>query len=201
MEVLAFPNTWAVEHASDLKLESPSGTGENDWALLYITGRTDGSIKPTTFPFVSFDTRHGITVPNDPALVYAYPAGFLRGSSITRDLWPTSSVITIGRVYTFVANTIDLLSLGGSVVAQSGASGGGVFNQWGKLVGIVVTSSVADTTGERDLRAITLSHIDQSVYNTVGQHLLEVLQSGDFDARTASFKQHILPYLLENYSF
>lgn len=200
VDILAFPLSWAQLYAQDIKTEYPSGTGEDDWALLYITGRTDGSKKPETFPYIPFDPRESIILPGDQVLLTGYPAGFLGGSSITRDLWPSSSVITIKNVYTFVSNTLDLLSLGGSVVAQGGSSGGAVVNQWGKLVGIIVTSSVADTTAERDLRAITLSHINNSIHKNFGTTLLDILTDGDFNTRSNIFIENSVPVILQEYN-
>jgi len=199
--VIAFPSTWVTQHAEEIKLETPTGTGEHDWALVYITGRTDGSNKPTIFPFASFDSRHAIVQKGDPVLVYGYPAGFLGGVSVLRYLYPSSSVVSIHNVFTFRTGSLDVLSLGGSIVAQGGASGGGVFNAWGKLIGIIVTTSIAETTAERDLRAITLYHIDQSVRAHLGMTLLDILQYGNFDELADDFARNMLPYLLEEYTF
>lgn len=201
VDVLAFPLSWAQLYAKDIKAESPDGTGEDDWALLYITGRTDGSTKPESFPYIPFDPREAITLPNDRVLLVGYPAGFLGGTTVVRDLWPSASAISIQNVYTFVQSTIDLLSLGGSVVAQGGSSGGAVVNQWGKLVGIIVTSSVADTTAERDLRAITLSHINNSVQKNFGTNLIDIFANGDLDAKVKLFVENSVPTILQEYSF
>lgn len=199
-DVLAFPTAWLEKNAHAIKTESPTGSGEDDWALLYITGRTDGSKRPETYPFIGFDPRHAVAQADERVLLSGYPAGFLGGATLTRDLWPSSAVVSIKSVYTFVSDTLDILSLGGSVVAQGGASGGAVVNEWGKLVGIVVTSSVADTTSERDLRAVTLSHIDASVRKNGDTSLLGILLEGDFERRMQVFQEKSLPRLLGMYS-
>jgi len=200
-EVLAFPNAWAEKHAQDVALEYPTGTGEHDWALLYITGRTDGSPKPSIFPFISYDTRRNVAKTNDTVLLSSYPAGFLGGATLQRDLWPVSTIVSIQKVFTFTESTLDLLSLGGNIVAQGGSSGGGVVNPWGKLVGIISTSSIGDTTEERDLRAVTLSHINESIREQTGFELLQLLQQDDFENRINTFQKNTLPYLLELYNF
>ncbi|MEK7555788.1 MAG: hypothetical protein AAB523_00700, partial [Patescibacteria group bacterium] len=82
-----------------------------------------------------------------------------------------------------------LLSTGGSVVAQKGSSGGGVFSMaTGKLIGIVVTSSDEGSTGDRDLRAITLSHINRSMFGDTGMDLNAFL-SGDIAERQKNFQE------------
>ncbi len=198
-DVLAFPNAWAAKHAKDIKLELPTGTGEHDWALLYITGRTDGSPKPETFPFIEFDTRQAVTVENDSVLLASYPAGFLGGPTLQKDLWPVSTIVTIQKVFTFTKSKIDILALGGNIAAQGGSSGGGVVNQWGKLVGLISTSSIGETTAERDLRAVTLSHINDSITEQTGSDLPSFLKNGNFKETVELFKINSLPYLLELY--
>lgn len=200
VEILAFPKTWAVNHGADILTEQPTGTGEHDWALLYITGSTTGVPKPSSFPFLSLDTREKVITTNDTALIAGYPAGFLGGSTLQQNLWPSSSVIAIQKVFTFEKTLIDVLSLGGSVVAQGGSSGGAVVNAWNKLVGLIVTSSLGETTADRDLRAITMSHIDRSVQQHTGLPLDEFLAVGDFMNRTEVFKKNSTPYILESFS-
>ncbi|MDO8510058.1 MAG: hypothetical protein Q7S15_00330, partial [bacterium] len=61
------------------------------------------------------------------------------------------------------SGNVDIISLGGVIVAQKGSSGGAVVAESGKLVAIIVTSTEAPQTSERDLRAITLSHINRNL--------------------------------------
>jgi len=159
-----------------------------------------GAEKPSVFPFVPIDTRQGVALEGNPVLISGYPAGFLGGATLRKDLWPVSTIVNIQKLYTFVSSTIDILSLGGNIAAQGGSSGGAVINQWGKLVGIVVTSSVADNTEDRDLRAITLFHINNSVKEHLGVSLIDFLQQGDFDNKMKIFQENSVPHLLENYN-
>jgi hypothetical protein len=80
-------------------------------------------------------------------------------------------------VFTFNANTIDLVSLGGSIVAQSGSSGGPVVNQDGVTVGVIVTNSGTGDTSSRNLHAITTSYIVQDFANERGKSLSQALSS------------------------
>jgi hypothetical protein len=74
------------------------------------------------------------------------------------------------------ANSLDILSIGGSIVAQKGSSGGAVVSQNdGTLIGIIVTTSIEDTTGERDLGALTLTHINNSLVRDIGVGLASLL--------------------------
>ncbi len=164
VEVLFMPQSWVEEHAEDIKKETPVGTGEHDYALLAITGRTNGEpLGGMIFPTLSFNLGESLAAPGDSVLLAGYPAGFLGGAIIQRNLWPVSTWGHVEKLMTFKTGSVDVLSLGGSIVAQAGSSGGAVVSRFGNLIGIITTSSQAPTTDKRDLRAITLSHINKSI--------------------------------------
>ena len=127
-------------------------------------------------------------------LVAAYPAGFLGGETILRDLYLSSAYTEIKDIYTFTTTPIDVISIGGSVVAQKGSSGGGVFSLIGKLVGIISTSSDGPTTDVRDLHAITLAHVNRSIQAENGTGLSMFL-SGDIALKASDFAVAYAPTL------
>jgi len=204
-ELLYISPEWVSLHASDITNSEPKGTGEYDYAFLRITGRTDPNAElPTTFPFIPIDINDHNIKTGDQVLAAAYPAGFLGGVSIQRDLYSVSSVATVGERFTFLENTIDLFSIGGTVVSQGGSSGGAVVSSENNLVGIIVTSTQADTTAERDLRAITTGHINRALAqnaNTTIEGLLFgdiVLNAKLFNLSSAPLLTNIfLPYLVK----
>lgn len=159
--ILYFPKEWAQKHAADIRNEHATGTGENDFALLLLTAAISGDPMPAALPYLPFDAREGIAFTGDTMLAAAYPAGFLGPIEAEKDLNPASTIATVGNLYTF-SKGVDLFSIGGNILAQGGSSGGAVVNQWGKLVGIIVTSSTGATTAERDLRALAMAHVERS---------------------------------------
>lgn len=161
-ELVYISPQWISAHKSDIIADNPQGTGEYDYAFLRITGKTDGSAPPATFPFVPVNLIE-FTEINTPAVLVSYPAGFLGGQTIIQSLYQSSAVIHITDRFTFGENTVDLISLGGSVVAQKGSSGGATVDANGKLIGMISTSSEADTTGARELRAITPAYINRDL--------------------------------------
>ena len=198
-ELLFMPKQWAEKHAGDILKEKPTSTGEHDWALLRIVGRTDGSPVPKTFPFLSFDAREHIARKGDSVLLSSYPAGVLGGITIRKNLWPASTVANIEDIFTFETGLVDILSFGGTIVAQSGSSGGAVVNQWGQLVGIVVTSTQGDTTSDRDLRAVTISHIERSVSAHLNIDLAGFLNES-LDVLINNFRENMQPSIWEYFS-
>lgn len=194
MRTLYMPATWVEEHAKDLRSPQPKGTGEHDYALFLLEPLPDTSA-PNATPML-YDTREGVSFEGDSVLVAAYPAGFVGAQIIQNGLYPVTTFANLGRLYTFKETSIDVLSLGGVIVAQGGSSGGAVVNRWGRLVGIIVTTSEGATTAERDLRAITLAHVDRSMRQHTGLSLREFLGS-DILAHANDFRVNHLSELAQ----
>ena len=196
-EVLYIPPVWVEAHAHEITTDRPSGTGEHDYALLRITGSVDQSPLPDPFPYVAPDTREAIGFQGDQVLAVSYPAEFLAaGAQFT--MYPASSITTIGQLMTFVAKTVDLISLGGIIEAQGGSSGGAVVNPWARLIGIITTTSEGDTTAARDLRAITLSYISRDLAVQTQFDLATIL-GGDVVAQALDFNTRTAPHLVDLY--
>lgn len=172
--VLYIPPVWVATHAREILSERAIGTGEHDYALLYIAAPVNGA-RPSSFPAVSPDTREAIAFPDDSVLAASYPVEFVGGNVISADLFPVTSIAQVGKLMTFGVGSADALSLGGIIGAQSGSSGGGVVNQWNTLVGLITTTSAGETTGERDLHAITAAYINRDLKVQTGKNLAETL--------------------------
>lgn len=198
-ELLYMPSIWIEENATNIKIDKPMGTGENDFALLLITKRTDeNALLPQTFSATQFETGLEDSKLSDPVLIASYPAGFLGGLDITKNLFISSSVARIMKLYTFrdiEPYTQDAFSVGGTIVAQEGASGGGVFSlKSGKLIGLLATSLLEGKTDERDLRAISLRHIDERIKKYTGKDLRTFL-SQDLIQEKNLFNSTVAPQL------
>jgi len=182
---------WIEANHKNITLENPLGTGEHDFALLLIDDTTNpNNTLPSSFPAISSNLIEldEDVVLKDAYVVAGYPAGFLGGISVIRDLYISSTVSSVKKVYTYKEDSIDLLSLGGSVLAQKGASGGAVVRQNDKkLVGIIVTTTDQKTTEERDLRAITTTHISRSLEASTNLTLNKYLE-GDLKQKVTQFQ-------------
>lgn len=172
-ELLYIPKAWVDKHGGDIALEHTTGTGEDDYALLFITKSLDSTPLPPQFPYTPFDTREAIAFTGDTVLVAAFPAEFISGQAAKSSLYPATVATLVGDLRTFKEYFVDVISLGGIFVAQGGSSGGGAVNEWGRLVGIISTTSDGGTTADRDLRAVTISHIDRSINAYTGMSLID----------------------------
>lgn len=196
--LLYLPPVWVSEHVADIKEDKALGTGEHDFAFLLITNSVNATPLPSPFPYAQVDAREGITFQDDEVLVASYPAEFLGGLAAQNSLHAASSPVTVGQLMTFGVKTIDLVSLGGIIEAQSGSSGGAVVNLWNRLVGLIATMSEGTTTAQRDLRAITLSYIDRDLKALTGFGLSAFLQ-GDLLTKATNFSTTAAPKLSEQY--
>ncbi len=195
LELLYISPEWIANNKETLIEQNPTGTGEHDYALLRITGRTDPNL------VVSFPVPFIHPEINEPAeganvLVAGYPAGFLGGITIQKDLYSASAISTVKKMYTFdlQKGTADLMSVGGTVIAQKGSSGGTVVNANGDAIGLVVTSTDAEKTEDRDLRAITLAHVNRDLSENAGITLDSLLKS-NLAAYARTFNTAVAPKL------
>ena len=196
-EILYIPPVWVETHAKEIEAKHPVGTGEHDYALLRITGSLDAAPLPIPFPHLLLDTREAIGFYGDQVLVVSYPAEFLAGAAQLH-MYPASSVTTIGQLMTFVAKTVDLISLGGIIEAQGGSSGGAIVNAWGRLIALISTTSEGETTATRDLRAVTLSYINRDLAAQTRFDIATTL-GGDIVAEALEFNTKIAPKLIDLY--
>lgn len=166
-QLIYIPSAWVEENAANIVQQESKGTGKDDYSFLLINKSTvEGKKLPQSFNFIEPNLDFNILPINFQVLLASYPAGFLGGISIQKDLWLTSTFAPVTALYTFATTgptTLDIFSLGGNINAQAGSSGGAVVDtRDGKLLGIITTSSEATTTSGRILNAITIPHIRHS---------------------------------------
>jgi hypothetical protein len=192
-ELLYLPPAWIDANASQIAAQEGMGTGENDYAFLRITSPIDVSAAlPASFPSLAITLDDPVR--DEPVVLAGYPAGFLGGATIESNLYITSAISTIEDIFAFDSNGYaDLVSVGGTVVAQAGSSGGAIVRQQdGALQGIVATASEGTVTSTRDLRGITIGHIDRSLASE-GMGGIAQLLSGDLSAKALSFQTNTAP--------
>lgn len=191
-ELMFLPPSWIRDNARKIVLEAPTGTGERDYALVRITGGVSSSVTlPSSFPFLLV-----ATTPPDvgtDVIQAGYAAGFLGTVTIQNELYASSAWTKVRDIFTFNANTVDLVSLGGSIVAQGGSSGGPVANPDGVLMGVIVTNTGSGDTSTRDLRAITTSYIVRDFELERGKSLQSVLSTEDLAQEVSIYNQVYAP--------
>lgn len=173
LELVYISQNWVRANKSILREQNPLGTGEDDFGFLRIKNNIDGSNSEKR-SFIEPNTRELINV-GEPVLLASYPAGFLGGLSILKDLNITSAITRVQDVFTFNDGTIDLVSVGGTVVSQKGSSGGLVVDKNTSLIGIITTSSDGSTTSSRGLNAITIAFINRALKRELSMDMRKFL--------------------------
>lgn len=195
-ELLYIPPAWVQQNARVMSDAVPMGTGERDYALLYVSEQVDGSPLPAHFPALSFDSALlPLSVRDTVVTAAGYPAENLIKNGPSADLIPQKATTSISELYTFGSNFADVISIRGSAVGEEGASGGPIMNQNGDVIGVIVTKGDDTLDGLGSLRAITLSHIERTLQQETGFSLQQNL-GGNLPYRAEVFANTMSPFLL-----
>lgn len=185
-ELLYLPSSWITANADALKKQERRGSGEGDFALLYITGAAKGGALPDKFPYVQ--PSFLAPVQGDIVTIAGYPTYGQKIKDIQKVLklvTTTSSVINV-RAFSPSDTIPELMTIASSSAASAGVSGGPVVRTDNTLAGIVVTKS------DTQLRAITPFHMNTSITAETGTTLTGMLL-GDLSARAAANRTLIAP--------
>lgn len=195
-ELLYISPRWIAENASLIQAEAPKGTGERDYALLYISNPYDDADElPASFPAIDADIALLPRSLEGTGIAAAgYPADDFYKEGKDALLSPVVASTTILTLYTFGSNYADIFSIADSAVGEHGASGGPVVDENGRAIGLIVTKGNMAVDGERSLRAITISYIDRTITEETGLGLMDNT-TGDLPRRAAIFKEVLVPFL------
>lgn len=194
-ELLYISPTWIFNNASLITQERPRGTGERDYALLYVSESVEDTTLPERFPSLPLQVALlPRSTEGKDVMLGGYPAGALLRGGADAALEPVIAESSVGSLYTFGSNYADLFAVTESLVGEEGASGGPIIDsETGKTIGLIVTRGDA-SEGERSLRALTLSYLDRTMQEETGFSLAQNMQ-GDIAIRGQIFKSAIVPFL------
>ena len=196
-ELLYIPPTWIQKNAPLIDNTAPTGTGERDYALLYVKESVTNTPLPAQFPALAINTDLlPINTKGQGIRVLGYPATDLIKHGANTPLLPRLATSSISELYTFGSNYADVFSVKGSEVGAEGSSGGPIVAEDGKAIGMIVTRGDDAIDGKGSLRAITLSHINRTIEEETG-FSLENNASGNIQNRSQIFTKTLAPFLTE----
>lgn len=195
-ELLYISPAWIHKNAELISKEKPTGTGERDYALLYVSGSTQDAELPDAFPALRVDTELLSRAMEGAEVITAgYPAEtLLQTDGAEAAMRPVIAETVVGELYTFGSNYADIFSISGSSVGEQGSSGGPVLKDTGGVIGLIVTKGNDSVEGEKSLRALALPYIDRTIREETGYSLIENAQ-GDLAYRGSVFKKVLAPFL------
>lgn len=153
---------WIQKHAALIDAKNPKGTGERDFALLFISAGLENRPLPARFPSLLLNTSP--LTPKDigtTVTLGGYPAEAYIGST-TAKLYSATANSVVSDILTFSENTPDILAIAPSELGQSGVSGGPVVNESNEVIGLISTKGT-ESEGVTSLRALTISNIDTAI--------------------------------------
>ncbi|MBI5138342.1 MAG: trypsin-like peptidase domain-containing protein [Candidatus Vogelbacteria bacterium] len=200
VRVLYMPMEWAKMNDKLLLEQKPKGTGENDYALLLITSKIDGTPISNDLPYLTPDEAFDSSLQDSPVIIAGYPAEFTGSIIASMSLNQVSSLSKITGGYYFDPNDsdkLDLINVPGSIASQGGSSGGAVLDiRSGNLVGVIVTTTSGKTTAERELFALTTSYVSRKLKSSTGKNIRQFLDT-DLEALAHSFESNSASELIK----
>lgn len=194
-ELLFISPSWIFNNAKLIASEHPQGTGEYDYALLYVTESLTEDPLPTSFAALPLYTEllsrkyEGMTI-----LTAGYPAEKLLRDGPRASLSSKVAETSIEELYTFGSNYADIVTISESAVGEQGASGGPIYQNGIGVIGLITTKGSPDEDGTKSLRALTISYINRTIQKETGFTLVENAH-GDLSYRGKVFKEVLEPHL------
>lgn len=186
---------WLRDNPTVFLESRPKGTGENDYALLTISGSLTGNSLPRSFTYIPLASPFTQVDVGDRVGIGSYGAEFLTSSEVRSSLYPSISFAPVNDVYTFDRSTEDVISVLAGPAAQEGSSGGAVINEDNELVGLISTRTVKPDLSMRELQAISVDHVRRSFREDMGESLDSYLSDNSLVSLVAKFQNSAISLL------
>lgn len=194
--LLYISTAWILKHANDLASSTPRGTGERDFALLYVTDSLTSEPMPARFPALAIDTNE--LQPrqlNRTVTVAGYPATTLfQNEGAEGDLLFQTAISSITELLTFGSNRADIFSISGTALGEQGVSGGPILTTDAQVIGIVSTLGDPTQFGAGSLRALTVPYINRTIIEETTRSLIDHA-SGNLPFQAKIFSETMAPFL------
>jgi len=190
-KLVYLPSEWVNSNKNNLSLATLTGTGENDYALLVVTDKIRATAPSSPFPFLNPSNSNPTM--NQSVFVAGYPAGFSDVKILENALYELTKPTTITNLAGFTRNTVDVINTGPTSVAEHGSSGGAVVDDQGNLVALIVATTIDNQSGNKNIQAITLQYIRNSIKNNSGESFDSLVSNAIGHAN--NFEKTMVPIL------
>jgi len=195
-KLLYISPAWVQKNANQIITDRPRGTGERDYALLYITNGLHNKPIPHSFKTLKLATDElTVSIHNDTIAAAGYPAETIfKAADAGANLVPRVATSSISELMTYRTSLVDVLTISGSAIGEPGSSGGPIIKANGQVVGMISTRGDDAQFGAGSLRALSIPYIartyEEETKTTFAQGL-----SGNLPGRAKVFKDTLTPIL------
>lgn len=166
-KLIYLPSIWIERNKNNLSMQTITGTGENDYALLAITERISASAPDA--PLVYLNPSSDNLVKNQKIFIAGYPAGFSDVRILDSALYSLIKSSEVTNIAGFDGRSTDVINTSPTSVAEHGSSGGVVADEDGNLRALIVATTIDNYSGGKNIQAITLPYIKKSIQNNSGK--------------------------------
>ena len=174
IKLIFIDKTWLNKYY-DLFDKSYVETGENDIGILQVDANKLSQEQTKQLNNLS----HSLISGNNPNVgdnisIISYPADIYGKFGVFTTLTKESEHNSIGSVSSFnysINQSFDILETNPSSLGQSGASGGGIFDTNGNLIGIISNMIQSDILLKNKIRALTTDYINRDVNQSTGNSI------------------------------
>lgn len=151
-------------------------TGESDIAMLQIDSERLDKKDVSSINNASYAILSPISTvnQNESISIKSYPTDSYGKYGVLTALPRKSESNSIYSLYNFngsISSTFDLIETQASALGQSGASGGGIFNNQGQLIGIISNTVPSDILIKNKIRAISIKYIESEISRVTGNSI------------------------------
>jgi hypothetical protein len=174
-KLIYLPEIWIERNKNNLSMQTITGTGENDYALLAITERISASAPDA--PLVYLSPSSDNLVKNQKIFIAGYPAGFSDVRILDSALYSLIKSSEVTNIAGFDGRSTDVINTSPTSVAEHGSSGGAVADEDGNLEALIVATTIDSYSGGKNIQAITLPYIRKSIQNNSGKSFIYFLEN------------------------
>lgn len=174
--VVYMPLSWAKANKGISKNFSPSGTGENDFAIIEL----DDPVSNEVLSSVSWLSISNEKVKvGDTLRLSGYPAGFSNANLLESALYSLVEKVSVNDVWPLGGASDGAIGTSPTSIAQVGSSGGAAINDKSELAGLMVATTLDSKTGKKNMRVISISHIKSVLKKETGKTIDDVIKNSE----------------------
>lgn len=177
-EVIFIPKEWIYANKDNMKYGTLYGTGNNDYALIYLTKKVQES-SADDLSFINIDNSN--LSKNEDLILSGYP---VIGNILNENsLYNISDHIKIQNTWRLNMTSSDAIDTTYTTLAHHGSSGGAGSSLSGQLKAIMVATTIDSLTNRPNIRLISLGYISSDIKSKTGKSIESLIQNAEQESK------------------